>query len=217
LQSKPVDQLIELLLGCAARDHEFRAVLSEQQALQGGNVKKLVQEARCEIASATAEPAWSESWEDEDDSPPNFDGVQRRLRTLLDAGHADAVVELGRELIPRGLERVSQADDDFESSGEFTDCLEVVFQAVVKSSLAPCQKLVYAIEAVLQDDYDMTTPAHYEVAAGYLRKVRNLLTSLDRTPEWNARLASLRETQRRKRRLIEILDGLAGRPIVHPK
>ena len=59
-----------------------------------------------------------------------------------------------------------------------------------------------------------TSPAHYEIAAGYLRKVRNLLTSLDRTPEWNARLTSLRETQRRKRRLIEILDGLTGRPIV---
>jgi uncharacterized Zn finger protein len=59
-----------------------------------------------------------------------------------------------------------------------------------------------------------TSPTHYEVAAGYLRKVRNILTNLDRATEWHDYLASLREIHRRKRRLIEILDGLAGRPIV---
>ena len=155
LLSKPVDQLIELLLLCAARDQEFRAVLQEQKALQGGNIKKLIQEARREITSVTAEPAWSDSWDNEEDSLPNYSGVQRRLQTLLDAGHADAIVELGRELISRGLEQVSQSQDDGETAQALADSLEIVFKAVVQSSLSPCHKLIYAIEAVLQDSYDV--------------------------------------------------------------
>ena len=153
LQSKSADQLIDLLMGCAERDHAFRAVLQEQQALLGGKVTKLVQEARREIAGVTAEPAWRNSWDDEG-SLPNYDAVQRRLRTLLDAGHADAVVELGRELLTRGLDQVGQSHDEGETSMALAESLEVVFQAVVKSSLAPHQKLLYAIDAVLQDDYD---------------------------------------------------------------
>ncbi|MBC7817424.1 MAG: hypothetical protein IAG10_11085, partial [Planctomycetaceae bacterium] len=153
LQSKSADQLIDLLMGCAERDHEFRDVLREQQALLGGKVTKLVQAARREIARVTAEPAWVNSWNDEG-SLPNFDAVQRRLRTLLDAGHADAVVELGRELLTRGLAQVGEAHDEGETSMELAECLEIVFRAVEKSSLAPCKKVLFAIDAVLQDDYD---------------------------------------------------------------
>ena len=159
LQSKSADQLIDLLMGCAERDHEFRAVLREQQALLGGKITKLVQEARREIAGVTAEPASANSWDD-DDSLPNYDGVQRRLRTLLDAGHADEVVELGRELLTRGLEQVGQAHDEGETCVRLAESLEVVFQAVVKSSLAPHQKLLYAIDAVLLDDYDIVHHAN---------------------------------------------------------
>lgn len=180
LQSKSADQLIDLLMGCAERDHEFRAVLREQQALLGGKITKLVQEARREITRVTAEPAWGDSWDGEG-SQPNYYAVQRRLRTLLEAGHADAVVELGRELLTRGLEQVGQADDEGETSMALADSLEIVFQAVVKSSLAPNQKLLYAIDAFLLDDYDIVhhagmvlhsdwSPADWSLVADELRQ-----------------------------------------------
>jgi uncharacterized Zn finger protein len=60
---------------------------------------------------------------------------------------------------------------------------------------------------------DQTNVSAYESAAVYLRKVRDLLRTLDRDDEWNEYLAALRQANKRKWRLVEILDRLAGRPI----
>ncbi|MCK5328599.1 MAG: hypothetical protein KAR36_08345 [Candidatus Latescibacteria bacterium] len=57
-------------------------------------------------------------------------------------------------------------------------------------------------------------PSAYEVAVGYLRKAHKVLERLGREKEWKACLAGIRETHRRKRRLLEILDGLDGRRIL---
>ncbi len=54
----------------------------------------------------------------------------------------------------------------------------------------------------------------YEVAAGHLRKIRLVLQKLDREKEWESYLAEVRQTNARKRRLLEILDGLQGRRIL---
>lgn len=57
-------------------------------------------------------------------------------------------------------------------------------------------------------------PSAYEVAVGYLRKAHKVLERLGREKEWKACLAGIRETHRRKRRLLEILDRLDGRRII---
>ena len=54
----------------------------------------------------------------------------------------------------------------------------------------------------------------YESAAGYLRKLRPLYEALDRTSEWTALLASIREKYRNRPRFMELLDGVEGRSIV---
>jgi uncharacterized Zn finger protein len=60
----------------------------------------------------------------------------------------------------------------------------------------------------------LTSPSAYEAALPYLRKLRDLLHRLKRASEWREYLAGLRETERRKRRLMEVLDRLERRPIV---
>lgn len=152
LRSKSADELIELLLDCAERDCEFRTTLQEQQALLGGKVTKLVQAARREIERVTSEPAWVNSWHD-DSSLPNYEGVKRRLQTLLDAGHSDTVVELGRDLLARGLEQVGESHDEGETGEAIADSLNIVFNALMKSSLAPHEKLLFTFDALMQDDY----------------------------------------------------------------
>jgi uncharacterized Zn finger protein len=56
----------------------------------------------------------------------------------------------------------------------------------------------------------------YKHAAGYLRKVRRALLSLDRTSDWQSYLENIKQINIRKRRLLEILDGL-DRPLVEPR
>jgi uncharacterized Zn finger protein len=54
----------------------------------------------------------------------------------------------------------------------------------------------------------------YETAAIYLRKVRSTLKKRGQEQEWKQYLATLRQANLRRPRLVEILDSLEGRPIV---
>ncbi|MGI6391462.1 MAG: hypothetical protein ACOX7Q_14930 [Kiritimatiellia bacterium] len=53
-------------------------------------------------------------------------------------------------------------------------------------------------------------PAAYEVAEGYLEKMKAVYVRLGREPEWTALIAELRAKNRRKRCLMEVLDQLEG-------
>jgi len=57
-------------------------------------------------------------------------------------------------------------------------------------------------------------PSAYREAAGYLRKARKVMAREKKLTEWNRYLKELREEHIRKWRLLEILDGLDGKPIV---
>ena len=58
-----------------------------------------------------------------------------------------------------------------------------------------------------------TQPKAYELAAGFLRNVRRTLKKLGRDKEWQSYVTGIRQANARKRRLLEVLDSLDGRPI----
>jgi uncharacterized Zn finger protein len=60
-------------------------------------------------------------------------------------------------------------------------------------------------------------PDAYAEAGGLLRRVREILDGSGRSSEWPEILAEVREFHRRKRRLMEVLDGLPRKPIVRRK
>jgi uncharacterized Zn finger protein len=57
-------------------------------------------------------------------------------------------------------------------------------------------------------------PSAYREAAKYLRKAKKVMTQQKKQAEWNRYLGELREKHVRKRRLIEILAGLDGKPVL---
>jgi uncharacterized Zn finger protein len=72
-----------------------------------------------------------------------------------------------------------------------------------------------AIYQKLADDLiAATSPSAYENAAVHLRKMRTLLHKTGRAAEWSKRVAAIREQNRRKRRLLEVLERLEDRPII---
>ena len=60
----------------------------------------------------------------------------------------------------------------------------------------------------------LVKPSAYQEAAKYLRKTDKVMRREKKPSEWESYLKELREQHLRKRRLIEILDGLDGQPIV---
>jgi uncharacterized Zn finger protein len=59
-----------------------------------------------------------------------------------------------------------------------------------------------------------TSPSAYERAMPSLRKIRAMLHRTGREANWKKYVAELREENHRKRRFLEMLDGLEGRPII---
>jgi uncharacterized Zn finger protein len=154
LEARPAAELADLILQYAGRFPEVREELQEKRALGEGRMDELVARARRQIADLTSQHAWRNHWSGEGEVP-DYSGLQRLLKNLVERGQADAVAELGRGLLRDGLEQVGQSDDEGETAGALARCLGVVFRAVAGSSLTARDKLLYAIDAVLQDDYDV--------------------------------------------------------------
>jgi len=62
-----------------------------------------------------------------------------------------------------------------------------------------------------------TQPKAYEVAGGFLHSMRRTFKKLGRDKEWQSYISGLRQVNARKRRLLEVLDSLDGRPIIETR
>jgi uncharacterized Zn finger protein len=151
-QSQP--QLLSLLKDLAQRDPEVRQFLQDRQHLSAGKVPKLVQSLRAEIAALSAEPGWRHHWSGEG-SIPDYSRVRDRLEALLAQGHADTVMEVGTELLEAGTRQVEMSNDEGETAEEIASCVDIVFQALPKSSRAPAEQMWWAVEADLADEYEL--------------------------------------------------------------
>ena len=82
---------------------------------------------------------------------------------------------LGLDLMEQGLRQVGQSDDDGATARELNGCLPIVFQAVGRSSLSRPERLLFAIDAHLADDYGIV-----EAASGVV------LDAPYKTEDWSA-------------------------------
>jgi uncharacterized Zn finger protein len=104
LEKQTNEQLISLTKDLAERHPEVRNDLQDRQNLLEGNIKQLVRSIQTEIRELSSEPDWTNHWKNEG-YIPDYSNVKKRLKGLLDLGHADAVVTLGKELLERGRSR----------------------------------------------------------------------------------------------------------------
>ena len=143
---------MELVWSLTERFDELREEFRERIALARGDVDRLVKEARRELRRVTSEMGWRNHWSNEGYTP-DYSRIKHRLERMVELGHHDAVVELGREIIELGLDQVGQSDDGGETGSAMAECLPVIFKAVAASNLPAPQKLLFAIDAQLKDDY----------------------------------------------------------------
>lgn len=78
-------------------------------------------------------------------------------------------------------------------------------------------KAVEIWERIAGSHISRVNVAAYAEGAVYLRKAQKILTHLSRADEWDIYLQRLKEENRRRPRLIEILDSLSQKPIIRGK
>lgn len=92
--------------------------------------------------------------------------------------------------------------------------MPVIIQALDRSSLAPAATLIWAIDALLEDQYELceslarVKPSAYQEAVNYLKKARRVTIVQSGQEKWRGYLQDLTVAHARKRRLMEMLDGL---------
>lgn len=154
LADKDAEALRDLLIDIADRDPKARRRIHEQEHLATGKVDKIVAAVRKDIARITAEPVWYNPWQGIGNLP-DYSPIAERLRTLLAGGHADAVVSLGEDLWRRGNAQVEQSDDEGETAHAIAACLEIILDALPRSSQPPPRQLLWVIDRLLEDEYSL--------------------------------------------------------------
>jgi uncharacterized Zn finger protein len=159
-------ELVALLINLAQRFPDVRDALAVRQMLSNDDADQLEAEVLGRLVAASAEPGWRNHW-DGDGYEPDYGPVYDGLKLLLDRGHADAVVRLGEHLLEAGLRQVEQSHDEGETAAAVAMCLEVVFAALPSSSFTADAQIVWAIDAVLRDPYDLCHSAQVTLEQSY--------------------------------------------------
>jgi uncharacterized Zn finger protein len=152
LRTKSSEEMADIIMRFCEDHPGLRKSLEDERRATGGEFSELLREARREIRSLTAEEAWWDGWKGVG-SLPDFSGLEARLKILLDHGQADGIVELGRELLERGIDQIERSHDEGETAAGISGCMEVVAEALGKSGLSAEEKILYAIDSMLADDY----------------------------------------------------------------
>lgn len=158
LQAMPQAELVETIWAIAKAAPEVYEGFRDRVALQELEPAGLVAEARREIRAATSVDPWRNHWNGEGELP-DYRPAERVLRRLLEIGRADDVVALGRDLIKKGLRQVERSDDEGETVARLRRALAIVFEAVSKSSLPGPDRLMFAIDACLDEPVDVVDEA----------------------------------------------------------
>ena len=154
LSAKSKDDLVSIIMQVCRGDAKLRQTYVDRIMLETGDHAAMISEARKELRSVTSEEVWYNSWE-QHGSLPDYSRLRSQLRSLVDAEQFDAVIELGRELIERGIQQVEQSHDEGETAEEIMSTLSVVAEAIVPCSLTDVDKILFVVDSFLQDGYDL--------------------------------------------------------------
>lgn len=154
LDGKTKAELVELILELAGKFPQIAQELTDRKQLASGDVKSLINRLKKEIREISSEPGWQNYWQQEGYTP-DYSEIRIKLETLLKAGHADEVLMLGKELIELGNQQIEESHDDGETATEIEECMSVIVKALEQSSIATADKLAWAVDIVLKDDYDV--------------------------------------------------------------
>jgi uncharacterized Zn finger protein len=154
IKSKTKAQLISLIHELAKTYPEVARDLADRHQVLSGNVESLTTRLRREIRQIAEEPGWQDYWRGEGYTP-DYSGVRNKLESLLEAGHADEVLTLGRELVSTGIRQVAESHDEGETASDVAACMPVIVTALDQSSLDSVDKLNWALDAELDDQFEV--------------------------------------------------------------
>ena len=149
----PKQKLFELLAEISEKYPSVNEYLYEKYGIAMSEVEVLINSIRTEIARKIKNP------ELDYDSEYYFldcSGMKKDLEALLELGYADTLLEIGQELFSSGSEFADGYDDEYGSGAtSIASCMQVVFEALPRSSLSPFDRMLYAVDLKIKDEFEL--------------------------------------------------------------
>ena len=143
-----IEELMEII-------QDVEQEISDRRAVADADPRPVIEALLADIDVITQEEAWSDSWRGESQIP-DYSPVRKRMEILLEMGQADMVIDAGGILLKKGIDQLETGgDDEGETAGEIGSCMDLVFTALRKSSRPAHERLLFAIRAELDDEYDL--------------------------------------------------------------
>ena len=218
IRAKSHDELVAWVVSLLETHPELFGELRERIRLKTSDFDSLMASTRKMIADVTDEPGWVNHWDwDGDSSLPDYAPLQARFEHFLTIGRFDELVELGQELFEAGVRQIELSHDEGETAMALRNCMAVVFEALARSSRSGAEKLLYASEAGLKDDYGILDDATEVVfdrdytAEDWSGLADALTQTLDDMPREESDGCSIHYKRRRRSDVLLGALELAGR------
>ncbi|HEY3361333.1 MAG TPA: SWIM zinc finger domain-containing protein [Methanosarcina sp.] len=147
-------ELIEILTTFAKKDNMLGRYMRDRHSLSSENPEGVIGGIYSELDELWRELKSYDFWTYEGEEMPDFSGVQVRLESLLDSGHPEELLDIGKELMDRYKE-IEEYDEEGDIGTQISGCIDVVFRALSQSSLPAHEKMLYTLELELKDDYSI--------------------------------------------------------------
>jgi len=162
LEKRSKKELVNLILEIAQEYPRVRERLANRANLKQGKINPVREAIHRDIEAL--EPDWQD--DDAFDADSDFAHIAEQLAALLDAGYADDVVELGETFLQLASKRYEYShDDDWDIASGISECLDILLQALSRSSLPPTEQLLWYIDAELKDEYGI-----FNNTEGFIKK-----------------------------------------------
>ena len=147
-------ELIEILTTFAKKDNMLGRYLIDRQNLASENPEGVIEGIYSELNELWREMEGYDFWTYGGEDLPDFSDVQVRLESLLDSGHTDELLGIGKELMDK-YEEIAEYDEEGNIGTKVSSCMDAVFRALSQSSLPAHEKMLYVLEIELKDDYNI--------------------------------------------------------------
>lgn len=147
-------ELIEILVAFAKKDSLLGVYLRDRQKLASENSAEIIGGIYSELDELWRETRDYDYWSYENENVPDFSDLQVRLESLLDSGHPDELLDIGKALMDK-CDGIAEYDEEGEIGTKVSNCMDVVFKALSQSSLPVHEKMLYALEIELKDNYNI--------------------------------------------------------------
>ena len=154
LERMKKEELILLIEDLIAEYPEVQKEISDRRSVAAADAGPVQKALLADIKAISKEEVWSDSWSGKSQIP-DYSPVRKRMDILLSMGRPDMVVEAGGILFKRGIAQIEQSDDYGEIAGEIASCMDRVFAALQRSSRPDHERMLFAIHALLDDEFDL--------------------------------------------------------------